>query len=306
VIEGKSITLADGAQLPEELHEADQVVVKGIILEKGEILATDVTRLDEVAAGGGVVGRQFEFQGLVESINPWIVSGISLALDNGVLLDSGIQVGSPVVVKGIILDDGTWVARQISLLSTQPKEIVVIFIGKVENTNPWIVNGVTLNVGDNVIIEDGITAGTLVRVEAILRPDGTYVVRSIRRIDPDSINNCFTINDVIVSVEGNRLRLQKWPDLILAEDVSIQGDLNPGDLVFVTVCVLEDQTVVVRSVTVIDRDDDDWDENMQGENKVTICHIPPGNPDNRHTITIGESAVDAHVRNHGDTLGPCP
>ena len=40
--------------------------------------------------------------------------------------------------------------------------------------------------------------------------------------------------------------------------------------------------------------------------KVTICHIPPGNPSNAHTITIAAPAVPAHVANHGDTLGPCP
>lgn len=39
--------------------------------------------------------------------------------------------------------------------------------------------------------------------------------------------------------------------------------------------------------------------------KVTICHIPPGNPGNAHTITVGEPAVNAHVGNHGDTLGAC-
>ncbi len=37
---------------------------------------------------------------------------------------------------------------------------------------------------------------------------------------------------------------------------------------------------------------------------VTICHIPPGNPDNKHTISIGQSAVKAHL-GHGDTLGDC-
>jgi hypothetical protein len=41
------------------------------------------------------------------------------------------------------------------------------------------------------------------------------------------------------------------------------------------------------------------------EQQVTICHIPPGNPDNAHTITVGASAVPAHLA-HGDTLGPCP
>lgn len=41
-------------------------------------------------------------------------------------------------------------------------------------------------------------------------------------------------------------------------------------------------------------------------NKVTICHIPPGNPGNAHTISVGASAVPAHQSNHGDLLGACP
>ncbi len=43
----------------------------------------------------------------------------------------------------------------------------------------------------------------------------------------------------------------------------------------------------------------------QGEGKVELCHVPPGDPDAQHTITIGESAVDAHLE-HGDLLGACP
>jgi hypothetical protein len=38
--------------------------------------------------------------------------------------------------------------------------------------------------------------------------------------------------------------------------------------------------------------------------KVVICHYPPGNPDNRHTIVIDKAALPAHQA-HGDTLGPC-
>ena len=41
--------------------------------------------------------------------------------------------------------------------------------------------------------------------------------------------------------------------------------------------------------------------------KTTICHIPPGNPANAHTICVGNAAVPAHVANHGDPVGaPCP
>src|SRR5262249_39936317 len=39
--------------------------------------------------------------------------------------------------------------------------------------------------------------------------------------------------------------------------------------------------------------------------KTTICHIPPGNPANAHTICVGNAAVPAHLNNHGDSIGPC-
>jgi hypothetical protein len=41
-----------------------------------------------------------------------------------------------------------------------------------------------------------------------------------------------------------------------------------------------------------------------GETQMTICHIPPGNPSKKVTITIGASAWPAH-QGHGDTEGAC-
>jgi hypothetical protein len=40
------------------------------------------------------------------------------------------------------------------------------------------------------------------------------------------------------------------------------------------------------------------------EPKITMCHLPPGNPENIQTITIGESAVQTHL-DHGDGIGDC-
>ncbi len=44
---------------------------------------------------------------------------------------------------------------------------------------------------------------------------------------------------------------------------------------------------------------------QSGVDKVTICHFPPGNPANAHTIVVGAPAVPAHLELHGDTLGEC-
>jgi len=41
-----------------------------------------------------------------------------------------------------------------------------------------------------------------------------------------------------------------------------------------------------------------------GAAKVEVCHVPPDNPDNFHTITISENALAAHLA-HGDIEGAC-
>jgi hypothetical protein len=38
--------------------------------------------------------------------------------------------------------------------------------------------------------------------------------------------------------------------------------------------------------------------------KVTVCHIPPGNASNRHSLVIARSALKAHLA-HGDKEGAC-
>ena len=39
--------------------------------------------------------------------------------------------------------------------------------------------------------------------------------------------------------------------------------------------------------------------------KATVCHRPPGNPNNAKTLEVGPSALAAHL-GHGDTEGACP
>jgi len=54
----------------------------------------------------------------------------------------------------------------------------------------------------------------------------------------------------------------------------------------------------------VDCDDPDCQDDPACDNTVCLCHRPPGNPSNEHTICVGASAVDAHLA-HGDSVGPC-
>ena len=35
-----------------------------------------------------------------------------------------------------------------------------------------------------------------------------------------------------------------------------------------------------------------------GNKKIKICHVPPGNPDNAHIIRVGKNAAARHLANH--------
>lgn len=76
----------------------------------------------------------------------------------------------------------------------------------------------------------------------------------------------------------------------------------------------------MKRVYVDETRQEDWDavlvacgENGK-QNCAVICHVPPGNPDARHTIVVGYPAVKAHLRHThddrkdgaiGDYLGDC-
>lgn len=44
--------------------------------------------------------------------------------------------------------------------------------------------------------------------------------------------------------------------------------------------------------------------NDKKNKKVTVCHIPPGNPEQKKTLCLPDSAIKAHL-DHGDYLGIC-
>jgi len=73
------------------------------------------------------------------------------------------------------------------------------------------------------------------------------------------------------------------------------SDLAPGFHVDVN-AVLSNDSHIATEIEVY--------EEEEKENKIKICHIPPGNPDNAHTIEVSQSAIEAHL-DHGDSLGPC-
>jgi hypothetical protein len=80
-------------------------------------------------------------------------------------------------------------------------------------------------------------------------------------------------------------------------------DVTVGKQVHVKGTTVEGSTDVLAYEIKLQNPTTDTDNG--GEKKITICHIPPGNPGKAKTLTIGASAWPAH-QGHGDKEGACP
>ena len=251
----------------------------------------------------------FELTAELESMDPWTVAGQTLETNESTDIEDGLQVGDMVHVRGLILDDGTWVAYLIERAEAETESIIIL-IGIVSSVDPWVVNGVTLNVTETTNIQGTITVGMLVRVEILLLPDGTWQVLSIALLgDITEVPEWATVIATVVAVNGNEVQFLGWPSITLSEDVVIEGGgdavtLSPNQNVIVVVCPSEEGQIVIVQIVIINiTPGEDVGTPAEGE-KVLVCHKPNSKKGGK-TLSISSSAVPAHL-GHGDTLGPCP
>lgn len=286
----------------------DIVKVEGHILPDGTWLAREIKIADDDHDDEDDAAR-FAFTGLVETVDPWQVAGVALAIEAWTEIDTAVALGDQVSVAGIILPDGTWLAEEIRLLAAADDDtlgIILRFTGVVQSTDPWLVGGIPLLLIDDSQLAEGIVAGMLVQVVARLNAAGSWEVVWIRPLLPPT-TGCFTIHTRITTVNGSQIVFTNWPTLTLEDEVAVEGNLVPNSTIALTICLGDDNTIIVVNIVVIQviidtpapggsgSGDDDDDSGSNG--RVTICH-------NGNTLTISQSGLNGHLR-HGDTLGSC-
>ncbi|RMF27982.1 MAG: hypothetical protein D6759_16715 [Chloroflexi bacterium] len=242
-ISGKRITLDAETEVDDAVAVGDLVTVRGWILDDDTWLARSIERVREEE-------HEFAFTGIVESIAPWSVSGIAFETREWTVVDPGIEVGDRVRVRGIILDDGTWVATVIEALDAIPTDTIV-WIGVVDSVDPWVVNGIPLLVDDSTVIGEGIVVGSVVRVEIALLSDGTWRVVSIHPVRPDFGVGCLIVSTTVVGARGDEIVLWGWPKIKLERKIKVKGHIKADSVVTFPICFLFDGTPVVGGEIVV-------------------------------------------------------
>ena len=315
---------------------ACQVLAGGVQVDDGSLQLDDgvIVVKNEHGDQSPVAGTStFDLVGPLEGMDPWKVAGVTLQTNETTQIAEGLQVGDIVRVRGTILDDDTWLAYSIERAQEQTDPIIIL-IGVVDSVDPWVVNGIELNVTDETDIQGEITVGMVVRVEILLLPDGTWEVLSIAPLgDTIETSGCATVIATVVNVNGNEIQFLGWPTVVKFEpntqtdnsndsadngrtgeedndDENENGNgddgvtVNAGDVVVAVICVSEDGSLIIVQIILLDADEtgEEGDVPTEGE-KVLVCHKP--NKKGGHTLSLPQSAVPAHL-GHGDTLGACP
>lgn len=269
-------------------------------LDNGAIEVQDQNK-DWVPIGGGTT---FELVGELQSTDPWMVSHNTFATRDFTQIADGLKVDDPVRVKGVILEDATWLAETIEPAGAQTEPAITL-VGRVDSVDPWVVSGIKLDVTDDTVIAGKIAPEMIVRVAILLREDGTWEITRIVSLSSfTEIPGCTTISATVTRVKGKEVQFAGWPPITLTEDTKVeteagtQATLSANRMVLVVACPTDNGRFTITKIIVL--------RTSGGasvrEDRALVCHKPDKQAG--HTLSIPAAALPAHLR-HGDKLGRC-
>jgi ferric-dicitrate binding protein FerR (iron transport regulator) len=176
LVAGISFETDTFTEIDSGIDVGDLVYIEGQILADGTWLATEIRLLaDETLT--------FTFIGIVDAIDPWIVSSLPLLVNENTLIDDDVAVGSLVRVRGVILADGTWLATLIlrldddsDLIGCYTLTTMVIGISGNQLTLAGL-PPITLN--EDIVIVGDILPNTIITITVCVSQDETISIVSI-------------------------------------------------------------------------------------------------------------------------------
>jgi len=239
-IGGQTFTTTDSTIIVGNPQVGDVVSVSGYLLPDGTLVATHIILLHYAPT------NRFTLTGEVESIgdDEWVVAGQTIVVDVDTAVDETILVGDTVRVHGIVLADGTLLARRIDRVDdVHPFE----FIGVVQSIGPdsWLVSGVNITLDENTEIKDEIIVGDVVKVEGVILADNTWLAGEIKLAD-ETARFEFT---------GPVNNIDPWVVAGIPFDTDsftqIDDGIEAGDLVYVEGQILADGTWLATEIRLL-------------------------------------------------------
>lgn len=147
---------------------------------------------------------EIEFYGVVETISDssWVIAGREVMVTPQTEIKNLIEVGDLVKVHAFLGEGDMLIAREIELADADDDDEdhdsdEVEFVGMVEaiSDTEWTINGLLVQVNSETEIEDEISVGDMVEVEAYEDQDGNLIAHEIELADDDDLDSDFDDDD---------------------------------------------------------------------------------------------------------------
>ncbi len=229
MVTGNTFATRDYTQITEGLKEGDLVRVKGVILKDATWLA------ESIEPAEGKIDPAITLVGKVNSIDPWVVSGIRLNVTPDTTITGKITPDMIVRVGILLSDDGKWEVASIAPLSNFIEipgcATVTAKVASVSGDEVQFAGWPAIQLAQDVKVEN--EAGT----QATLNPNSPVLV-----VVCPAENGKFTITKIIVlrkdigsvSADGENVLICHKPDknsrhTLSLPAVAVSAHIGHGD-----------------------------------------------------------------------------
>lgn len=133
----------------------------------------------------GLPANQFRERGYVTGMHGavWTIGGVPVRLSDATRLSGEMRVGASVSVVGRILANGVWLADSIEAVAEGAE--IISFTGTLEvmSGDRWQVDGMTVTVNDQTILDGTPVPGQRVRVTFTSLPDGRWLALRVETLE---------------------------------------------------------------------------------------------------------------------------
>jgi hypothetical protein len=174
VVAGIDFETDSETAIDEGIEIGDRVRVRGRVLPDGAWLATRIDRIDRERP------RRFEFVGRVSSMNPWVVGGVTLEVDEDTRIDNRIAVGDLARVKGRILPDNTFLAERIRRVGAQRGCLTFsVVVTGVTGNRVTLRDGQVIDLSDQIQVTGDLKNFSVIIIRICISEDGAVTIISI-------------------------------------------------------------------------------------------------------------------------------
>ena len=227
IVAGRALETTKLTQIEEGLQIGDLVRVQGTIVDDDTWMAYSIVLAEEQTEPIMIL------IGIVDSVDPWVVSGIELPVTDETDIQGEITPKMIVRVEILLLPDGTWEVLSIAPLGdlTETPGCVTV-IAKVISVD-----------GDQIQFDGWPMPVTFV--------EGAQKDNNENESGGEANENSDEDND---------------------NDEDSGETIQPGQTVLAVVCIDEDGRLVIVQITLLESDDDEPDEGSGNGEKVLVCH----------------------------------